>query len=367
VTIPLVVLLRLLLPKSISDDGMLYSSLAKDPFDNPLVNNSLNPFWPTFASRLLVPLIVWVLPFSTSVGFHITSMGGIVAGAAVVAVLARKIGVGALALAVGPVYALSFHGIYGLWQWRMVDTVTLAVFAGAILAAYTYRAVLCSLLATAAVASKEVGLAIPICWWAVRRGERPERRALAEAAAIAIAPVGLFVFMRYSGVIPHRSWNAWEQYKLGFTTQGEWGYVRPLAQVFLQNHGLLWMLWPLALLVAPPRWRRLHLFVLALVPFLAGGPWARSVGYLLPFVLPSAMLVLQRASLARALVAIAGSVAVTVPLSLRNIGIDGFESNLLLVPGIVVFLVAAAPVAVDLVRREISRPAARRRAPARST
>jgi hypothetical protein len=151
--------------------------------------------------------------------------------------------------------------------------------------------------------------------------------------------------MRFTQVIPHRSWHWWAQYKLGFTNQGHWGYLRPLVQVFVQNHGMLWLLWPLGVLVAPAGWRRLHLFVLVLVFFLAGGPWARSSGYLLPFVLPSALLVLTRVTPARALVALAGSAAVAVPLALRNIGEAGFGSNLLLIPGAVVFLVAAWPAA----------------------
>ena len=342
--IPLVALLRILLPTStVGQDSDLYLSLANDPFDNPdvLVDNKAVA---TFALRLLVPLIVWALPFDPDLGFHITSIGGLIAGALVVSVLARRLGLGALALLAGPVYVASFHGVYGLWQWRMVDTVTLALVSGAVLAAYTYRAPLVALLATAVVASKEIGLVIPLAWFAVRRGAVPLRRALAETALVLALPLVLFVAMRYFIVIPHRTWDAWWQWKLGFNTQGEWGYAKPLVQVFLQNHGMLWLLWPLGVLVAPPRWRRLSLFALILIPFLAGGPWARSTGYLLPFVLPSALLVLARLSLARAAVALAASVAVALPLALRNIGItDVVGSNLLLLPGMIVFVVAVYP------------------------
>jgi hypothetical protein len=343
VSVALVAALRVLLPTSMSDDGMLYRALAEDPIGNPLIVDSPNIFYVTFAMRLLVPLVVWVLPFDTDLGFHLTSMGGLIAGAVVVAVLARRLGVGGLALAAGPIYIVSFHGIYGLWQMYHVDTVTLALFGGAVLAAYAHRALLCSALATAVVASKEIGLSLPLAWYAARRGERPTRRVLRETALVAAAPLTLFLVMRYTGLIPHQSWDAWEQYKLGFKTQGEWGYFKPLLQVFLQNFGMLWLLWPLGILVGPPRWRRFHLFVVALVPFLAGGPWARSTGYLLPFVVPSALLVLSLLSVPRALIALAGSAAVAIPLSLRNIAIEEAGSNLLLLPGAVVFLVAVLP------------------------
>jgi hypothetical protein len=358
-TLPVVALLRVLLPTVLSDDSVLYRALAEDPLDNPLIVESENKIHATFALRLLVPAIVWALPFDTDVGFDVTSMGGVLAGAVLVAVLARRLGLGRLALLAGPTYALTFHTIYGLHVPHHVDTVTLALFAGGVLAAYTYRAVLCALLATAVVASKEIGLALPLAWFAARRGERPIRRVLAETVAIGLGPLLLFLLMRYTQVIPHQSWQAWEQYKLGFTTQGEWGYVRPLVQVFLQNHGMLWLLWPLGVLVAPTRWRRFHLFVLLLIPFLAGGPWARSVGYLLPFVLPSALLVLARASFARAALALAASAAVAVPLSLRNIGMEEYGSNLLLVPGGMLFLVAALqPVRSVLDARRAGRVAA---------
>jgi hypothetical protein len=119
--------------------------------------------------------------------------------------------------------------------------------------------------------------------------------------------------------------------------------------------GLLFLVWPLALLTAPRRWRWMHLYVLLLLPILAGGPWARSTMYLIPFALPSALLLLSRLSLARGLVAVAGSIAVAVPLALRNIAIEEFSSNLLLVPGTVVFVLAAAPAVGDGVGR-ILRP-----------
>lgn len=344
--------LRVLLPTTEGapeDDSELYLSLARDPIDNHLIAETETEFASTFALRLLVPVIVWLLPVEPNLGFHLTSLGGLLAGGVVVAVLARKIGVGGLALAAGPAYVLSFHGIYGLWSWRMVDTVTLALVAGAVLAAYTSRPAICSVLAAATVASKEIGLALPVAWFAVRRSAGT-RRALVETALVAAPAAILFAVMRFSGLIPHRTWAAWDQFQLGFTTQGEWGYVRPLLQVFLQNHGMLWLLWPLAVLVGPPRWRRLHLFVVLLVPFLAGGPWARSVGYLLPFVLPSALLVLARGRTAFALAALVGSAAVAVPLALRNIAIDELGSNALLLPGMLVFAVFAFPSA----RRAVS-------------
>jgi hypothetical protein len=353
--VPLVVGLRLILATALSDDGMIYRALAEDPIDNPLVSNSTNEFYWSFAPRLLVPSIVWLLPVDTRLGFQITTIGGLIAGAVVIAVLVRRLGVGALALLAGPAYVASFLGIYNLWMLFHVDALTVALFSGAILAAYTFRPVVCSALATLVVASKEIGLSLPVAWYAARRGTRPHRRVLAETALVALVPVTVFVLMRYTQLIPHHTWQAWHQYKLGFTTQGHWGYVKPLVQVFVQNYGMLWLLWPLAVLVAPPRWRRLHLFALLLIPLLAGGPWARSSWYLIPFVLPSALLVLTYGRRSFAVAAVVGSIAVAVPLGLRNSAVDEAASNMLLLPGVVLFVVASVPAVraalADVIRR----------------
>ena len=341
--VPLVVLLRVLLPTSISDDGMLYRALAEDPIDNPLMDSSINSMYPSFAPRLLVPVIVWALPFNTALGFNLTTMGGLMAGAVIVAVLTRRLGVGGTALLAGPIYVATFHGIYSIWQTFHVDTVTLALFSGGVLAAYLFRPGICSVLATLVVASKELGLSLPGAWFAARRGTLPVRRVLAESALVGLAPLTLFALMRYTQLLPHDTWHAWEQYKLGFTTQGEWGYFRPLLQVFMQNHGMLWLLWPLAAAIAPPRWRRLQLFALLLIPFLAGGPWARSSWWLIPLVLPSGLLVLTYGRRLYAVAASLGSVSVAVVLGLRNSAISEAQSNLLLLPGIALFVAASAP------------------------
>jgi hypothetical protein len=71
------------------------------------------------------------------------------------------------------------------------------------------------------------------------------------------------------------------------------------------------------------------------------------------------LLVLARASFARAALALAASAAVAVPLSLRNIGMEEYGSNLLLVPGGMLFLVAALqPVRSVLDARRAGRVAA---------
>jgi hypothetical protein len=358
----LALLLYLVLPTStVGWDSDAYLAIAQHPLDN----HEVMPF-PT---RLLVPFIVWILPFDPNVGFHITTIGGLAAGAVVVSFLARRIGVGILALGAAPAYVLSFHGIYGTWQWRLIDTVTVALFGAAILAAYNHRKVACSLLSAAAAASKEVGLTAPLAYFAARsHAPISRRRWLAESAFVAALPLVVFVALRFLtqqsvALSPTDSgwsedqWDPFRSYRLGITMYEQWGYGRPLVQVFVQNHGMLFLLWPFVLLIAPTRWRRMHLYVLGLLPILAGGPWARSTMYLLPFILPSSLLILSRVSLSRAAAALLGSIAVAVPLALRNIGIGEFGSNLLLLPGAALFAVAAWPA----VRRTVDEFLARRR------
>ncbi len=361
-------LLYLVLPTStVGWDSDAYLAMARHPFDSGQVM--------PFPTRILVPLLVWVLPFDPDVGFHITTIGGLTAGAVIVAFIARRIGVHALALAAAPAYVLSFHGIYGTWQWRLIDAVSVPLFGAGLLAAYNHRKVATSVLAGAAAAAKEIGVTLPLAYLAARSGGIVRRRRLfVETALVALLPLTVFIGLRLLvgqsvALAPqHEDWNTeqWDpfrSYTLGITMYREWGYGRPLVQVLVQNHGLLFLLWPLALLFAPGRWRRMHLYALLLLPILAGGPWARSTMYLLPFVLPSGLLLLSRLPLGRASVAVAASIAVAVPLSLRNIAIDELSSNLWLVPGAIVFAVAAAPAVREAAERAVVAVRSRRAPP----
>jgi hypothetical protein len=351
-TVPLAAFLRVVLPTSTGGgDSEFYRQLAEHPL-RP-IEGAPNAF---FQFRPLVPTIVWALPLPTDLGFHVATMISLVAGALLIASLTRAVGVGWLALAAGPVYVLSFVGFYGLLQFRMIDTATVAIWTATLLAAYAGRPVAVAVLSVFGVAAKEICLLLPIAYGLVRSTSRPFRRAAAATVAVAVPAVVVFILIRllmpytapYGTDVNQGVWSG------GLKLQGQWGYGRVLPQVLMQNLGLLWLLWPLGLVVAPPRWRRLSLFVLVVAPFLAGGAWARTAIYLWPFVLPSALLVLRRGTPVAAVLALAGSAWVAVLLSLRNIAVDApgpLATNAALVPGMLLFAVAAAPAVLEVLGR----------------
>jgi hypothetical protein len=349
-------MLKLLLPAATGGgDSEIYRRLAVHPFEPITIYKNA-----VFQFRILVPAIVWLLPVPTDTGFHVVTSIGVVAGAVLVALLARAVGLNRVALLAAPLSVLSFYGFYGLSQFRMIDSVAVSVFAAALLAALAGAAGWCSLLSVVATAAKEVGVLIPLAFYAARASRLLDRRVLRTTILIALPAVALFVALRL--LLPHgasyRAGDVVGGWYEGLSVQGRWGYPKVLLQVLLQNFGLLWLLWPLGVAVAPVRWRRLHCFLLVLLPVLVGTHWSRSASYLLPFVLPSALLVLARSRLPLTLAALGGSTWVAVLMSLRNIAVEppGFlATNAALVPGVLLFAVAAAPAAWSSFRDVVAR------------
>ena len=182
-------------------------------------------------------------------------MISLVAGALLIASLTRAVGVGWLAFAARSVYVLSFVGFYGLLQFRMIDTATVAIWTATLLAAYAGRPVAVAVLSVFGVAAKEICLLLPIAYGLVRSTSRPFRRAAAATVAVAVPAVVGFVLIRllmpvhtapYGTDVNQGVWSG------GLKLQGQWGYGRVLPQVLMQNLGLLWLLWPLGLVRCSP-------------------------------------------------------------------------------------------------------------------
>src|SRR6266545_4986718 len=86
--------------------------------------------------RILVPLVVWALPLPTEFAFHALGLLGFIAGATVTTVLARDIGVESWrALLAAPLYVLCFAGVFGVYQFEMIEPETAALTSGCLLLA----------------------------------------------------------------------------------------------------------------------------------------------------------------------------------------------------------------------------------------
>jgi hypothetical protein len=340
VSTALAVLLDVLLPNTTAGgDGEWYGQMARDPFDNEEL------FGP-FPLRILVPLVVWLLPGPIDAGFHLLCWAGLVTGATAVTFLARAAGVDRTAYLCAPLYVLSFAGVYNVHQFRMVDAVTAGLCAVAILAAYQARRGVHAGAAALATAAKEIGITLPLAYYLARRGSGSHRSVLLETVLVSVPALATFLLIRL--LIPHGEWDMLDHWRYGLSIERQYGFGKVFARAVIENFGMLWLLWPLALFLMPSRFLRLHLYGLVLLPLLAGGNWNRMPIYLLPLFLPAVLLVLERQSFARSAVAAAASAAVAVLLSLHNLEIrvtEGATANLALVPFAALAVVASLPAA----------------------
>lgn len=301
----------LLLPSTkYGGDGTVYDAMARHPFETA---HQVGPY----PFRFLVPLVVWALP-GTEFEFHLLGFLGLVVGATVTAVLACDLGVERrLALLAAPVYVLSFAGVYGVWQYEMIDTEGAAFTSVALLCAWRGRKVLFVVVGMLGAAAREYAATVPLGWWAAQRGRGHERRALLEALAVGVPILGVYALVQ--AIVPHPPGGSFMFRNTTYAYFAQFGLARFLARSLIQSFGVLFLLWPLGLLVGTPRWRSFHLYVVGVIPFLSVTDWNRMGIYLLPFVVPSALLVLARQRFAFAVLALAGSATLAALLSLHNI------------------------------------------------
>jgi hypothetical protein len=157
-SVVLAVLVATISATGVGGDGPVYAQMERHPFETANLGGPY-PF------RILGPLVVWALPLPTEAGFHFISVVGLLGGAMVTALLARRLHVPDLLAVLAPIlYLASFAGIYNVHQYRMLDAFSSALTAVALLAAWDRRAVVFGTFAVLATAAKEMGVLLPFAW-----------------------------------------------------------------------------------------------------------------------------------------------------------------------------------------------------------
>jgi hypothetical protein len=351
------VLLVLLPSNGDVGDGPVYAAMAHHPFDTA---HQPGPY----AFRILVPLLVWLLPLSTELSFHVLVFVGLVAGATITAVLARDLGIEPRrALLAAPLYVLPFAGVFGVYQYRMLEPETAALTSAAFLLAWRGRARVFTGVGMLAAAARDLGVTVPVAWWAAQRGPGRELRAIAQAVLLGLPIVATYLLIQI--LVPHPPGTAFFHSANRAFNLEEIGIAKFLVRSLVQGYGILFLLWPIGIALGTRRWRSFHLYVLFMIPVLYEADWNRMTIYLLPFVLPSALLALERCSYALCAVVAAASAYVAFVLSLHNIPDSaGYPSGAaMLVPGALIGIVAALP-AVGASVLEIGRRFSARSSPA---
>ena len=336
-----------ILPSTVVEgDGPVYAFMARHPFDTA---HQAGPY----PFRILIPLLVWALPFSIQFSFHALCFLGLVAGATITTILARNVGIEPrCALLVAPLYVLSFAGVYGVYEFEMIEPETAVLTSGGLLLAWSGRRYAFTVVGVLAAAARDLGATLPLAWWAARRGRGRELRAITEAVVVGVPILATYVAIQL--LVPHPPGEAFMQASRADHLSDS-GLVKFFGRSLVQGFGLLFLLWPIGLVLGSRRWRSFHLYVLGILPFLWSTDWNRMTIYFLPFVLPSALFVLQRASYGLCLIVTAASAYVAVILSLHNIpGSAGYPSGTaMLAPGVLVGLAAALP-AIRIAATEIT-------------
>ncbi len=335
-SLPTLFLIALLPSTAAAGDGPVYAFMAHHPFDTA---DQAGPY----PFRILVPLVVWALPLPTEFAFHALGLLGFIAGATVTTVLARDIGVESWrALLAAPLYVLCFAGVFGVYQFEMIEPETAALTSGCLLLAWRGRRYSFTAVGVLAAAARDLGATVPLAWWAARRSRGRELRAILEAVAVGVPILATYVLIQV--LVPHPPGNGFMQATRAVNLHGL-SLLKFFVRSLVQGFGLLFLLWPIGIFLGSGRWKSFHLYVLGVLPLLWGTDWNRMTIYFLPFVLPSALLVLQRASYGICLTVAAASAYVAVILSLHNIPDSaGYPSGrAMLVPGALIGLAAALP------------------------
>jgi len=151
---------------------------------------------PPYAYRLLSPLIVRLLPFSATTGFHLLTTAALIGAAALLFLLLRTMGFDDLAAAAG---LMIFGSLYWLVEstqvdFLLVDPLTFFLFVTFLLALYrNLPPPLIAAIASLAVLNKEVGLILPLV--ALVYLSRTQRLTKGSAILIVGAPVLTFAVL----------------------------------------------------------------------------------------------------------------------------------------------------------------------------
>jgi hypothetical protein len=276
-SLPTLFLIALLPSTDAFGDGPVYEFMAHHPFDTA---DQAGPY----PFRILVPLLVWALPLPTQFAFHLLGFLGLVAGATVTTVLARDVGIEPRrAVLAALLYVLCFAGVFGVYQFEMIEPETAALTSCCLLLAWRGRKYSFTAVGMLAASARDIGATVPLAWWAARRGRGRELRAILEAVAVGVPILATYVLMQV--LAPHPPGNGFMQATRADDLAGL-GLVKFFVRSLVQGFGLLFLLWPIGVFLGSARWKSFHLYVLGMIPFLWGTDWNRMTIYFLRSCFP---------------------------------------------------------------------------------
>ncbi len=318
-------------------DAPNYARIAEHPFQ--AVSGAPE------AERLLTPLVVAALPFSTSTGFLVVSVVSIVLGSLCVSLICRRfeLSLGSQAAAAA-LTAGSYIGVHGVFNQYYVDPEALLVTALALLLVFERRQRLFALAMAFGVPVKEIAItlaALPYLVWR-RQGVLWDRRLLVRTIVLALPTVAATILVnRFAPVVDLGGHDPRRMFFTAFDPVAglRRGFLTAVANPIFALFGAAWVLWPLGVARCPRDLRRAHLWiVIAFVP-LALGSWERTMGVFVPLAIPAALWLLRSAPPAVLGTFTAGSFWVSGIVGAITIGENGTTAAFkaaLIAPGLAV-------------------------------
>lgn len=319
-------------------DGVHYAAMAQHPFE------AVAP--PPWAERIGVPLVAWALPFHPHTGFVVVAVLSMLAAAALVALVARELGLPTPAqVAAGFLTVGSYAGVHAVYNPYYVDPTTLALVALALLLALRGRWPAFAVVLAGGVLVKEVLATLVVIPYLLGVHDKlGHRRALLRAAAVA-APV-LATFVAAQLLVPATS-PVGEDTRLAFWREDVLarGFLVSTLGPLIGLFGAALLLWPVGAARGPARLRVLHGWALVALPILVFGHWERTLAVYLPLALTAAFWTLRAARRRIVTLFAAGSFWASGLASALTIGPGAAspeQKAALVVPGMIVALLAVA-------------------------
>jgi len=316
-------------------DGVHYAAMA----DHPL--RAVAP--PPWAERIGVPLVAWAMPFHAHTGFLIVAVLSMLAAAALVALVARELGLPpAGQTAAGFLAVGSYAGVHAVYNPYYVDPTTLALVALALFLALRGRWPAFTIVLVVGVLVKEVLATLVVVPYLLALVDGVGQRRAAFRTAVVAAPV-FATFALVQLLVPALdpvdadTRFFWKEDILarGFLVST----VGPLIGLF----GAVVILWPVGAVRGPARLRALHGWILVALPILVFGHWERTLAVYLPLALTAAFWVLRAAPARVVALFAAGSFWASGIASALTIGpgaASSVEKAGLVLPGMIVALLA---------------------------
>ena len=319
-------------------DGVHYAAMADDPLE------AVAP--PPWAERIGVPLVAWALPFHAHTGFLIVAVLSMLAAAALVALVARELGLPTAGqVAAGFLTVGSYAGVHAVYNPYYVDPATLALVALALLLALRGRWPAFAVVLVGGLLVKEVLATLVVIPYLLGVHDRiGHRRAALRAAAVAVPVLATFAAAQL--LVPSTG-PVGEDTRLAFWKEDilARGFLVSTLGPLIGLFGAALLLWPVGVARGPARLRVLHGWALIALPILVFGHWERTLAVYLPLALTAAFWVLRAAPGRVVTLFAAGSFWASGIASALTIGEGAATPEAkaaLVLPGMIIALLAVA-------------------------